>query len=325
MRQRRLDPGRTWVAISLALFFFCATGVMGTLSAAAQETAPGPVERTEAIPSVPAQNAAASALSPSVVTCTAPLAVCTNTTINAPCSITAAGSYKLSGNVSQATTTYDAIEIKAGDVTLDLEGYRVYGLGTGSCVGINACQSATNCQSNIIVRNGSVTNFGGPGIQLGVPGYGAAQMATQLRSYNNGVSGGGGGILLGDSSSTFDNISECNGHKNAKCTGTDSSGGDGIDCGTSCMIEGNVANGNANYGIFTYADGMVANNEASAECTGSPTCSDNQIYGLYNGGGTGYGKNVMENNTLFQANGGVGLCGNMCNGTLCGGATSACN
>ncbi len=322
MRQRKLDSGRTWVATFLALFCFCASGGTNTLSAAAQDTAPGPVERTQPIV---AENVAPSGFSPSVVTCTAPSATCTNTTINAPCTISTAGSYKLSGNVSQATSTYDAIEIKAGDVTLDLEGYRVYGLGSGSCAGINACQSTTNCQSNVIVRNGSVTNFGGPGIQLGVPGVGVAQMATELRSYNNGVSGGGGGILLGDSSSAFDNISECNGHKNSSCTGTSSSGGDGIDCGTSCMIEGNVANGNANYGIFTYAYGMVANNEASAECTGTPSCSYNQIYGLYNGGGTGYGKNVMENNTTAQTNGGVGLCGNMCDGTLCGGSTSACN
>src|ERR1700688_4150636 len=60
MRQRRLDPGRTWLAIFLALF--CASGGIGTLSAAAQEIAPAPVERTQAIPSAVAQSAAPSVL-----------------------------------------------------------------------------------------------------------------------------------------------------------------------------------------------------------------------------------------------------------------------
>ena len=238
--------------------------------------------------------------------CSASGTTCT-ASISAPCSITTGGNYKLTGNVTESSTTVDAIEIKASHVTLDLNGRLVTGKSGNTCIGINACPSGT-CNSDITLEDGSVTNFGGPGVQLGGSGNGGIDLVTGVHSYNNGLaSGGGGGILLGDSSIALNDIVYCNGWYNQTCgTSNTNQGGDGLDCGKNCLLRGNVANTNFDNGISTDVRANVIFNSSSTNTTG-----------INLGSGSGSCNNEVDGNSTGNINGGTATCTNVCNGSTC--------
>ena len=74
-----------------------------------------------------------------------------------PYIITAQGIYCLTGNLSTSMTTGNAIEIQTNNVTLDLNGYKLGGLGAGDATqatGIYAYQ-----RKNITIKNGIVRGF----------------------------------------------------------------------------------------------------------------------------------------------------------------------
>lgn len=86
-----------------------------------------------------------------------------------PISITQPGSYRLSGNITVAANTINAIEISANNVTLDLNGFHISGPAP-TCGDIinpacNAVFGVTTLGSNqyqaIKVRNGEITGFNG--------------------------------------------------------------------------------------------------------------------------------------------------------------------
>lgn len=77
--------------------------------------------------------------------------------------ITQPGSYYLTGNVT-GVINKSGIEIAASNVTLDLNGFELVGVtGTASVHGIYATPTGL---ANVSVRNGSVRNRGGYGVNL---------------------------------------------------------------------------------------------------------------------------------------------------------------
>ena len=78
-----------------------------------------------------------------------------------PYHITDSGTYYLSRNLTSVSTTASAIWVDADNVTLDLMGFTVSGLGkTGnSAIGVNIYG-----KSGVEVRNGCITLFGGDGV-----------------------------------------------------------------------------------------------------------------------------------------------------------------
>jgi hypothetical protein len=75
-----------------------------------------------------------------------------------PYKITQPGSYKLSGNLDASQVMVDAIQITVSNVTLDLNGFSIFGppsqnLGAGSGVNI------FNNVNFVIVRNGTISGF----------------------------------------------------------------------------------------------------------------------------------------------------------------------
>ena len=76
-------------------------------------------------------------------------------------SITQPGGYNLSGNITlPAGCGAAAIDVKADNVVIDLNGYAITGTGAGNGVGINGVT-----HSNVTVKNGSIVKMGGGGVR----------------------------------------------------------------------------------------------------------------------------------------------------------------
>ena len=74
-----------------------------------------------------------------------------------PYTITAQGVYCLTGNLSTSITSGNAIAINTNNVTLDLNGYKLGGLGAGDGTQTNGIYA--NQRKNITIKNGIVRGF----------------------------------------------------------------------------------------------------------------------------------------------------------------------
>jgi hypothetical protein len=93
------------------------------------------------------------------VAASAPMAVAQScTTITAvPFTITAPGRYCLNADQSTSQASGAAIEIAANDVTLDLQGHTLSGLGAGAATRTDGVHSLD--RRRIVVRNGRIVGF----------------------------------------------------------------------------------------------------------------------------------------------------------------------
>jgi parallel beta-helix repeat protein len=133
-----------------------------------------------------------------------------------PYVITTSGSYRLTGNLTVSSTSADAIDVNANDVTIDLNGFSIIGPG-GSTSG-NGISAASVV--DVTVQNGTITGFGG-----------SAAIRAGKNSIVRNVHAGsnGNGIVAGSGSVISDNIA----HDNSST---------GINCnGSGCAISGNTA------------------------------------------------------------------------------------
>jgi len=79
---------------------------------------------------------------------------------NLPFTISAAGSYYLTGNFD-STPDGDGITITASNVTLDLNGFRLKGTGSGAnSTGINAKGGGSAILVGLVIKNGTIMGFG---------------------------------------------------------------------------------------------------------------------------------------------------------------------
>jgi len=95
------------------------------------------------------------------------------------------GSYYLTGNITVGTPGIDGIQVDCNDVTIDLCGFALVGPGkhqSGSASGIFA-----NSVSNLAVRNGTIRDFTGSGIELASTG--GNHLLKDLRLSDNRGSG----------------------------------------------------------------------------------------------------------------------------------------
>jgi hypothetical protein len=206
-----------------------------------------------------------------------------------PIVIKASGSYRLASDLRIASTSVDAIDIRANNVTLDLNGFSIIGPGSGTGDGVNAAVKASSCYppnvtiTNVTVTDGVVTAMGGSGICLG--SYAHIEGVRALRN-------GGSGIDVNSFARIIGNVSNNNTA--------------GILCGRDCLISANTVNSNTE-GILTSDNAAVLGNSASlngdigVDLLGAVPVS------------SGFGKNVMEDN-LICWEGGTSMGDNVCNG-----------
>lgn len=166
------------------------------------------------------------------------------------------GSYYLTGNV-QGVAGRHGIEIASSNVTIDLMGFTLAGV-PGSLDGI-VCESTCHA---IAVRNGSVSNWGGTGLNLDAPsGFNTGGLVERIAATQNGQRGfaasrnaivrncvaafnGQDGIYVSLNSV----VVECSARQN---------GGAGIVTGSGCSITSSASRANT-YGIVTADSCVVA-------------------------------------------------------------------
>ena len=210
-----------------------------------------------------------------------------------PVTITAPGTYHMTGNLSVSNITTDAIVVAVSDVTIDMKGFRIAGPITcggtptactpavigGGAVGVDGW---TFSPSNVVVRNGSVTGMG-TGLLLSIDGRAEGIKATQ-----NGYAG----IRARAGAAVIDSMGTANGKI-------------GIEGG---LIENCVVSRNPQYGLATTGDGAVVRNVVVQGNTGygiylapgasvaGVTVSGNDI-GVFATGGSQIVDSVFKSNT----------------------------
>ena len=160
-----------------------------------------------------------------------------------PISICQPGSYRLSGNLTVSDPGKDAIDISAGNVTLDLNGFTISGPGVCTGIPISLC-TAPGARGifapgdSISVLNGVVTSFTSGGVFVG-----NFSSVDELRVTSNI----GTGLVVGISSNVTRSIVAEN-------------GGHGIAASGPAMVTGNMVYGNQSDGVFASLSTTLSNN-----------------------------------------------------------------
>jgi hypothetical protein len=242
-----------------------------------------------------------------------------------PVTISAAGSYVLTGSLSAASST-DAILVLAGvpQVDIDLNGFEIVGpvtcTGTGASLSCSPSIGGAGISrvsglegDHVRVRNGRVGGFPLGGIRLGNwaqvegvtvyenRGTGILVSASSLVSRCIAYRNGGDGISAGAASVVSHSIASAN--KGSGIVGWAAgavvegsaaafNGGDGIGTSLGALVQGNVANGNALTGIAVEAGSTVIDNASHVNASAG-------IYAIPDGSAI--------NRNAVRLNGGAGM------------------
>lgn len=165
-----------------------------------------------------------------------------------PVTITQPGSYRLAGNLTVPDASTTAMEIAAGNVTIDLNGFSILGpnictpsptrcTSPGAGVGIVAVGApGVLSPSHIRVFNGFIRGMGSHGIRM----LGDHNVVERVHSLMNG----GPGIMV-PQGSVIDSVARLNG------------GGTAI---AAWMVRGSMAIANSNIGIVVHSGGVASGN-----------------------------------------------------------------
>jgi len=250
-----------------------------------------------------------------------------------PVTISASGSYRLTGDLVVPDANTTAIQVTASDVRLDLNGFAIVRSGcqgatfdctppSGSGFGV---QTTTSTANGVSVRNGSVVGMGSTGISVGTAGEIAevhlrwnrtdGVFAGALSTVRDNIANQNGfrGLFVGTGSTVSGNTVSQNASDGIAtsfgCTvsgnTTSFNGGDGLDIGTGSTVVDNTAYDNDQNGIRVASDSTVQRNTVRA----------NGSYGLSLSSSTAYRGNVINDNGVGTVNGGINLFSNSCNGT----------
>ena len=246
-----------------------------------------------------------------------------------PVTIDAPGSYQLTSNLV-VTSAVDAIQVRAGRVRIDLNGFTIDGSSTGT-IGVS-----TGGRSNVqgtVVRNGTIRNFTDDGIFI-TP----ISVDTRIEGMQV-LSNGGDGVTVDDGSAVVDSgvfgnggngvvlpvstddarVSGCiiadNGGAGIQGSGNFSANvifsntGDGVS-GRSLVVEHNAIRGNGGDGVEATFSAMLSENAIYL----------NSGYGIRENsanGRKGYARNSINTNTLGTISEiPQELEANVCNGNL---------
>jgi hypothetical protein len=214
-----------------------------------------------------------------------------------PYTITAAGSYYVTTNLVPAEINQNGILVAANDVTIDLAGFALVGGGGSSGEGI----SASGARANIVIRNGTVRDWPGSGVNF----YDSDSSAVSLQNIYS-VSNLFTGIGLRDNSQATDCVADGNGSYGIlarddclieRCRAL-SNGGQGIVAGDGYTIVNCTAVTNASTGILAGSGGtirgctarankgtgfVVGDGSAVAQCASTSNSNGGNGFSLGNG------------------------------------------
>ena len=217
------------------------------------------------------------------------------------------GSYYLAGNITGVAGKH-GVKITAHGVTLDLNGFDLAGVaGMGAFDGVNVAGGSLR---NISVRNGSVRDWGGDGVDL------ASAVNSRIESVRASVCAGRG-VAIGSYGAVIDchafanttyGIETGRGCEVRSCVATLNSS-DGIRTNTECTVSDCRAMDNTRNGIFVFSGSIVSQCVASSNGQiGIETTVDSTVKGCTSNS-NGYDGIRVDSNTIVADN----LCVN--NGT----------
>ena len=167
--------------------------------------------------------------------------------------ITQPGSYYLTANIT-GVAGKGGIEIASSGVTLDLMGFELAGVA-GTANGVTVSIAATN----IAIRNGTVRNWVGAGVQA------VNAFNSQFQNLRLSHNSDGAGIIAGD------------GNTIVRCTATGNSG-PGIAASDGCTVSECTATGNDSSGISVSDGSRVSTCTAIGNGGHGIFASDSEIY-----------------------------------------------
>jgi parallel beta-helix repeat protein len=158
-----------------------------------------------------------------------------------PVRISQPGSYRLSSNLNVPGQNINGIEIRANDVTIDLNGFRIRG-NARSGIGVLALPAPPPAFAfvGIAIRNGTISNFE-TGINLFDANQSVVEHIRVSESASNGILAGDGSIVNSNTASRND--------------------GQGIVAGEGSIVSSNTAFQNQ-AGIFASMGSTVSSNTA---------------------------------------------------------------
>jgi hypothetical protein len=218
-----------------------------------------------------------------------------------PVTLTTAGSYRLTSNLTVPDENTGGILVSASSISIDLNGFEIVRSG---CEGVIAANCTPTTGSGwgvafgspyvrgVSVKNGSITGMGSYGIELG-----NQSEVTNLRVRWNRL----GGIQVNSSSTVTGNSVMANGGRGISAnwgstvSGNSAfqNGSDGIKGGDGTTIEGNASYSNGDTTDATTDDGI----ECGSGCiVRGNSVRSNRGYGLNLGSGSAYSYNVVTFN-----------------------------
>lgn len=196
-----------------------------------------------------------------------------------PITLTTRGSYRLTSDLAVPNQNTDGIKIGADDVTLDFNGFTLFGpafvpISTHVCTlpgtGTGVSALAPLAPSGFVAQNGRVRGMGAAGILINAPN---ARIERMIVERNCAV-----GIFVGTAGLVIDSQSRAN-------------VGIGIHVGTGSVVRDSIADNN-------FSDGI--NGDSGAVVTGC-VASSNRFYGInLDSGATGgvvMGSSAIANGT----------------------------
>lgn len=191
-----------------------------------------------------------------------------------PVTISASGTYRLTGNLIVPDGNTTAILITASNVTLDLNGFTIgcqtaggtpCGPSSPGAIG-DGVASTSSSVTNVVVRNGTIANMGHSGTSL------YSGRVEDVRAIANG----GNGITVSDSSKPGSVVTGCTAQDN---------GSNGIRCYDYCQITNNVVLHNGGWGVAAVEGVLITGN----------TISSNTSHGIYITSGNVVGNRISAN------------------------------
>lgn len=229
--------------------------------------------------------------------------VTTGDTPGFPVTLSAPGSYLLTGNLTVPGENTRAIDVASNDVTLDMNGFVIQGPVVCSGTPLECVPSGgsgegifASTRTGVTVRNGTIRGLGNDGVEL----LGGSTRIEGLSVLSNGgvgvqidagaVSGshaesnGGGGLAASGAATISANTVVRNGDigifagngSNVHGNSVRQNESTGIHLGFTGTVSGNTVTQNGDDGIFLTASGTVTNN--TVESNGDDNIEDHGIH-----------------------------------------------
>lgn len=170
-----------------------------------------------------------------------------------PVTISSPGSYKLTSNLTVRDLNTTAIEIKADNVTLDLNGFNITGPNVCPLPGAGKCANGSGNgvyaldRAGITVKNGMITGMGNSGVFFPGGGNSVGNAVRNVTASHNGIHG----IFVASGSAISDSLATRNGDAGISCGNSlvtrnvsISNGANGLLGVLHCAFSGNVFVGN---------------------------------------------------------------------------------